>query len=73
MEEVTHFERPVPGVATTSARPHGIAIAEATSIEEVRTLVDFWVEGFGFGGVPVSNYLEYTIKTLIDIAAGGKQ
>ena len=73
MEEVTHFKRLVPGVVSESAYPHGIAIAEATSIEEVRTMVDFWVEGFGFGGVPVSNYLEYDIKPLINIAEGGKQ
>ena len=73
MEEVTHFERLVPEAIPTSAHPHGIAIAQATSIEEVRTMVNYWVEGFGFGGVPVSNYLEYDIKPLIDITAGGIQ
>jgi hypothetical protein len=73
MEEVTHFERQVPGTVPASAHPHGIAIAEANSLEEVRTMVNYWVEGFGFGGVPVSNYLEYDIEPLINIAAGGKQ
>lgn len=73
MEEVTHFERLVPGVVPASACPHGIAIAEAASLEEARTIVNYWVEGFGFGGVPVSNYLEYDIKPLINITEGGKQ
>ena len=73
MEEVTHFERLFPEAIPTSAHPHGIAIAQATSIEEVRTMVNYWVEGFGFGGVPVSNYLEYDIKPLVDITSGGIQ
>ncbi len=73
MEEVTHFERISPQATPAAAHPRGIAIAQATSIEEVRTMVNYWVEGFGFGGVPVSNYLEYDIKPLIDITAGGKQ
>jgi hypothetical protein len=73
VEEVAHFERPNLASKAESMRPHGIALAEATSLEEVRKMVDFWVEGFGFGGVPVSNYLEYTIKPLIDISSGGKQ
>ncbi len=73
LEEVTHFERIAPESAIASAHPNGIAIAQANSIEEVRTMVNYWVEGFGFGGVPVSNYLEYDIKPLIDITAGGKQ
>ncbi len=73
MEEVTHFERLVPEAIPTSVRPHGIAIAQATSLEEVRTMVNYWVEGFGFGGVPVSNYLKFDIQPLIDITSGGKQ
>jgi hypothetical protein len=73
MEELTHFERLVSEALPTSARPHGIAIAQASSIEEVRTMVNYWVEGFGFGGVPVSNYLEYDIKPLIDITTGAIQ
>lgn len=69
MEEMTHFTRRVP----TSARPTGIAIAEARSFEEVRTMVDKWVDGLGYGGgsVPVRNYLEYDIKPLVDLGQGG--
>jgi hypothetical protein len=73
LEEVTHFKRLIPEAIPTLASPHGIAIAQATSIEEVRTMVNHWVEGFGFGGVPVSNYLEFDIKPLIDITTGDKQ
>jgi hypothetical protein len=73
MEEVTHFARPIPGTVSPSAHPHGIAIAKAASIEEVRKMVNSWVEGFGFGGVSVENYLAYDIQPLIDIAKGGKE
>jgi hypothetical protein len=76
MEEVTHFGRPVYGArAESSHHPTGIAIAEATSVEEVRKMVNNWVEGlgFGFGAVPVKNYLEYDIKPLVEITAGGRQ
>jgi hypothetical protein len=75
MEEVTHFKRPVPSTFSEPAHPNGIAIAEATSIEEARKMVDYWVEGlgFGFGAVPVKNYLEYDIKPLIEITSGGRQ
>ena len=74
MEEVTHFGRPVHGAVAESMHPNGIAIAEATSVEEVRKMVNSWVEGlgFGFGAVPVNNYLEYDIKPLVDITAGGR-
>jgi hypothetical protein len=72
IEEVSHFSRPVPGVVAASANPHGIAIAEAASLEEVRTMVNSWVEGFGFGGVPVQNYIEFDIKPLIEIGKGGE-
>lgn len=73
MEEVSHFVRPVLGIGSESARPHGIAIAKASSVEEVRRIVDHWVEGFGFGGVSVQNYLEYEIKPLMEIANGGRK
>jgi hypothetical protein len=72
MEEFTRFARPVPGEVAASAHPHGIAIAEASSVEEVRRMVDHWVEGFGFGGVSVRNYLEYEINPLVDITKGGR-
>jgi hypothetical protein len=71
MEEVTRSVRHPP----TSARPTGIAIAEAGSIEEVRMMVDRWVDGLSYGGgsVPVRNYLEYEIKLLMDIGRGGME
>jgi hypothetical protein len=65
IEELTTQTREVPA----SARPTGIAIAEANSIEEVRAMVDGWVDGlsYGAGSVPVRSYLEYEIKPLMDL------
>ena len=72
MDEITHFKRPMPGTYPETANPNGIAIAEATSIEEARIMVNNWVEGLGYGSgtVPVKNYLEYEIKPLIEITGG---
>ncbi len=72
MEETTNFSRPISMRKSTSTKPHGIAILEATSIEEARMMVDQWVEGFGFGGISVQNYLEYEIKPLVNVSTGGK-
>ena len=74
MDEITHFKRPMRGTYPETANPNGIAIAEATSIEEARKMVNNWVEGlgYGFGTVPVKNYLEYEIKPLIELTSGGK-
>jgi len=72
MDEITHFKRTTRGKYPESANPNGIAIAEATSIEEARRMVNNWVEGlgYGFGTVPVKNYLEYEIKPLIELTGG---
>jgi len=69
VEELTHFSREVP----KSARPTGIAIAEARSLEEARTMVENWVDGlsYGKGTVPIRSYLEYDIKPLMDLRQGG--
>jgi len=74
LEEISRFVRPSRLSSAQSAHPHGIAIAEAASIEEARKMVDLLVEGlgFGFGSVPVKNYLEYDIKPLIEVTTGGK-
>jgi len=74
LEEISRFVRPARQRSAESAHPQGIAIAEAASIEEARKMVDLIVEGlgFGFGSVPVKNYLEYDIKPLIEVTAGGK-
>ena len=68
-EELTRFTRLAPGHVPTSARPSGIAIVEAGSLEEVRAMVESWVDGLGYGGgsVSVRNYLEYEIKLLMDL------
>jgi len=68
-EELTHFSQEVP----TSARPNGIAIVEARSLEEARKMVESWVDGlsYGKGTVPIRSYLEYDIKPLMDLAQGG--
>lgn len=68
-EEMTRFSSQVP----MSARPAGIAIAEANSIEEARAMVERWVDGLGYGGgsVPIRNYLEYEIKPLVDLGQEG--
>src|ERR1700722_12702589 len=57
-EEVTRFTRLDPGKLPMSARPSGIAIVEAGSLEEVRAMVDSWVDGLAYGGgsVSVRNY-----------------
>jgi hypothetical protein len=69
-EELTHFSREVP----TSARPTGIAIVEARSLEEARMMVENWVDGLGYGKgtVPIRSYLEYDIKLLMDLKQGGR-
>jgi len=69
MDELTHHSREVPN----SARPTGIAIAEARSLEEARTMVESWVDGlsYGKGTVPIKSYLEYDIKPLMDLRQGG--
>jgi hypothetical protein len=74
LEEISRFVRPGHQRSAESAHPQGIAIAEAASIEEARKMIDLLVEGlrFGFGSVPVKNYLEYDIKPLIEVTAGGK-
>ncbi len=73
MDEITHFARPSLESASKPRHPHGIAIIEAPSIEEARRLVNQWVEGFGFGGVSVENYIEFDINPLVDVVTGGKE
>jgi hypothetical protein len=71
IEEMTRVVPEVPA----SARPTGIAIAEARSLEEVRLMVERWVDGLSYGGgsVPVRNYLEYDIKLLMDLGQETKE
>ena len=71
MEELTHFSRTVP----KSARPTGIAIADARSLEEARTMVENWVDGltYGKGTVSIRSFLEYDIKPLMDLGQGGRR
>ncbi len=75
LEEISHFVHTNRLSSAKSAHPHGIAIAEATSIEEAKKMVDLLVEGlgFGFGSFPVKNYLEYDINPLIEVSAEGRQ
>jgi hypothetical protein len=72
VEEMTRSTRKVP----TSARPTGIAIVEAGSLEDAKAMVEKWVDGLSYGGgsVPVRNYLEYEVHLLMDLgqAAGGE-
>ena len=65
MEEYTRHIRP--GSLASSANPSGIAMAEANSLEEVKKLVDEWVEGLTYGGIPVGGRLEYEIKPLLEL------
>ena len=71
MEELTHFSRTVP----KSARPTGIGIADAHSLEEARTMVENWVDGlsYGKGTVSIRSFLEYDIKPLMDLGQGGRR
>ena len=75
LEEISRFVRVGHLKTAVSAHPHGIAIAEATSLEEARKMVDLLVEGlgFGFGSIPVKNYLELNIELLVEVSTGGMQ
>jgi hypothetical protein len=65
MEEYTRRIRP--DSFSSSANPSGIAMAEASSLEEVKKLVDEWVEGITYGGIPIEGRLEYEIKPLVEL------
>jgi hypothetical protein len=65
MEEITHRARL--GTLPESANPSGVAIAEANNLEEVRKMVDEWIEGLTYGGMPVGSHLEYEIKPLMEL------
>ena len=65
MDEITRHKRL--GAIQESANPSGIAIAEADSVEAVRKMVEEWVEGLTYGGMPVGGRLEYEIKPLMEL------
>ena len=65
MEEITRRTRL--GTIPVSANPSGVAIAEANSLKEARRMVDEWVEGLTYGGIPVGGRLEYEIKPLMEL------
>ena len=65
MEEITRHTRL--NTPATSANPHGVAIAEANNLKEVRRMVDEWVEGLTYGGMPMEGRLEYEIKPLMEL------
>lgn len=65
MEEITRRTRL--GTLPASANPSGVAIAEANSLKEARKMVDEWVEGLTYGGIPVGGRLEYEIKPLMEL------
>ncbi len=65
MGEITRRTRL--GTIPASANPSGVAIAEANSLKEVRRMVDEWVEGLTYGGMPVGGRLEYEIKPLMEL------
>ncbi len=73
LEEVAHSVRPVAETAQRQAHPSGIAIAEAGSMEEVKTMVENLLKGVSFGGltVPMENYLEFEINPLAELVHGG--
>ncbi len=65
MGEITRRTRL--GTIPASANPSGVAIAEAKSLKEARRMVDEWVEGLTYGGIPVGGRLEYEIKPLMEL------
>lgn len=65
MEEITRHKRL--DALPESANPNGVAIAEAKSLEEVRKMLDEWVEGLTYGGMPIGGRLEYEIKPLLEL------
>jgi hypothetical protein len=75
MEEIAQSVRPNTGDLLKTMRPMGIAIAEAGSVEEVRSMLERLVEGVSFGGIPiqVQNYLEFEINPLMEIGHGERE
>ncbi len=71
-EIISHKSQQMSAPKSPVAKPHGIAIFDAASIEEARAMINFLAEGFGFGGISVENYLEFEISQLSDITKGGK-
>jgi hypothetical protein len=65
MGEITRHKRL--DTLPESANPNGVAIAEANSLEEVRKMLDEWVEGLTYGGMPIGGRLEYEIKPLMEL------
>lgn len=65
MEEITHHKRL--DSLPESANPNGVAIAEAKSLKEVRKMLDEWIEGLTYGGMPIGGRLEYEIKPLLEL------
>jgi hypothetical protein len=65
MDEITRHKRL--DTLPESANPNGVAIAEANSLEEVKKMLDEWVEGLTYGGMPIGGRLEYEIKPLMEL------
>jgi hypothetical protein len=65
LEEIARHARL--GAFPVSANPSGVAISEANSLEEVKRMVDEWIEGLTYGGIPVGGRLEYEIKQLMKL------
>jgi len=70
MRELSHHERPM-AAKTESMQSSGIAIAKASSMEDAGRMIQEWVTGLSYGGIPIGNYLDYEIKPLAEIARGG--
>ena len=65
LENIAHHKRL--DTYPESANPSGVAIVEANSLEEVKRMVDEWVEGLTYGGMPMGGRLEYEIKPLMEL------
>lgn len=66
-EIISYDSRPLSGETSPYKNPNGIAIVDGNSIEEVRKMVDTWVDGLRYGGISIQRYLKYEIKPLLEL------
>ena len=68
IDEITTYDnRPPSGETSPYSNPNGIALVDGHSIEEVRKMVDNWVDGLRYGGISIRRYLNYEIKPLMEL------
>ncbi len=68
IDEITNYDiRQLYEETPAYKNPNGIAIVNGDSIEEIRKMVDNWVDGLRYGGISIERYLKYEIKPLMEV------